>query len=339
MNHELFMQRALQLALLGQGHVAPNPMVGCVIVHNGRIIGEGWHRQYGQAHAEVNALNSVIERHLLPESTVYVTLEPCSHFGKTPPCADRLVQEGVKEVIVCNDDPNPLVAGRGLNKLRQAGIQVQTGILAQKGRELNRRFFTWIEQQRPYVILKWAQTADGFLAGPDYQPVPISGPLAQRLVHRWRSEEDAIWIGTHTARTDNPRLNVRAWTGRNPLRIIPDRTLSLPPDLHVFDGSQPTLVFTEKEREPAPNLTYATLSDWSLTAMLADLKTRNIQSILVEGGTRLLESFLAEGCWDEIRLFRSSAFLKKGIPAPHFTAKQVLRERVGVDELTVWHGA
>lgn len=336
MNHEGYMQRALQLALLGQGHVAPNPMVGCVIVHHDRIIGEGWHRRYGQPHAEVNALDSVVERDLLPEATIYVTLEPCSHFGKTPPCADRLIREGVREVIVCNDDPNPLVAGRGLTKLRDAGISVQTGLLAEKGRELNRRFFTWIEKQRPYVILKWAQTADGFLAGPDYEPMPVSGPLAKRLVHRWRSEEDVIWVGTHTALTDNPRLNVRAWTGRNPVRVVPDRTGALPTGLHLFDRSQPTLVFSGEPKESAENLTFITPPDWTLTAMLGELKARNLQSVLVEGGTRLLQSFLSEGCWDEIRLFRSPSFLRNGIPAPAFSARQVSVEQVGADELTVW---
>ncbi|WP_420148514.1 bifunctional diaminohydroxyphosphoribosylaminopyrimidine deaminase/5-amino-6-(5-phosphoribosylamino)uracil reductase RibD, partial [Spirosoma sp.] len=215
-----FMLRALELASLGRGHVSPNPMVGCVIVYEPdgpnaepRIIGEGWHQRYGDWHAEVNAIRSVRpdDAHLLPEATVYVTLEPCSHWGKTPPCADLLIENRVKRVVCCNDDPNPLVAGRGFSKLRAAGISVETGLLAEQGRSLNARFFTFFEQKRPYVILKWAETTDGFIAGEGGQPVKISGELSHRLVHRWRSEEDAIMVGTNTARVDNPRLNIRLW--------------------------------------------------------------------------------------------------------------------------------
>nr|MCU0325664.1 bifunctional diaminohydroxyphosphoribosylaminopyrimidine deaminase/5-amino-6-(5-phosphoribosylamino)uracil reductase RibD [Spirosomataceae bacterium] len=202
----VFMQRALELASLGRGSVSPNPMVGCVIVHNGLIVGEGWHQRYGEAHAEVNAVNSVKDKSILSESTAYVTLEPCSHFGKTPPCADLLIKHHLKKVVVCNDDPFPLVAGKGIKKLRDAGIEVETGLLAEEGRRLNRRFFTMVEKQRPYVILKWAETADGFIAKENFEAVRISNDFSQMYSHKWRSEEDAIMVGTNTAHFDNPSL-------------------------------------------------------------------------------------------------------------------------------------
>ncbi|HEY1053815.1 MAG TPA: bifunctional diaminohydroxyphosphoribosylaminopyrimidine deaminase/5-amino-6-(5-phosphoribosylamino)uracil reductase RibD, partial [Emticicia sp.] len=225
---EKYMLRALQLAEIGRGQVSPNPMVGCVIVHNHEIIGEGWHQKYGSWHAEVNAVNSVQDPSKLTQSTVYVTLEPCSHFGKTPPCADLLVKHQVKKVIICNDDPNPLVAGKGIAKLRAAGIEVEQGLLAEKGRALNARFFTYVEKQRPYIILKWAETADGFIAGENYDPVKISNALSHKLAHKWRSEEDAIMVGTNTARYDNPKLNAREWQGtKNPVRIVLDKRLQL----------------------------------------------------------------------------------------------------------------
>ncbi|MFT4032735.1 MAG: bifunctional diaminohydroxyphosphoribosylaminopyrimidine deaminase/5-amino-6-(5-phosphoribosylamino)uracil reductase RibD [Siphonobacter sp.] len=333
---EHFMQRALQLAQLGMGQVAPNPMVGCVIVHDNQIIGEGWHQRYGQAHAEVVALNSVTERHLLPKATVYVTLEPCSHYGKTPPCADRLIQEKVKRIVVCNDDPNPLVAGKGFQKLRDAGIEVVRGILANQGRFINRRFFTYFEQNRPYVILKWAETADGFLAAPDYLPIQISNALSKRLVHKWRSEEAAIWVGTNTARQDNPHLNVRLWQGRNPLRVVLDRQLSLPNSLHLFDDSQPTLIFNTREEKQVGATNYVIPAEWAITGFLETLRKCSLQSVLVEGGTRLLESFLEAGMWDEIRLFRSPKRIHAGITAPRFEATLISTDYLLADELTIW---
>lgn len=338
----IFMRRALELATLGRGAVSPNPLVGCVIVHEApdtgpRIIGEGWHQRYGESHAEVNAMRSVApsDESLLPEATVYVTLEPCAHFGKTPPCADLLVAKQVKRVIVCNDDPFPLVAGKGLEKLRAAGIEVETGMLAGQGRELNRRFFTFVEKQRPYIVLKWAETADGYLAGPDYQPVSISGPLSRRLVHRWRTEEDAIMVGTRTARSDNPQLNVRLWPGRNPVRVVIDKQLTLPASLHLFDNSQPTLVYNHVKSEAAAHTIFVQLNPDAdfLTALLADLYQRRNQSVLVEGGTLLLESFMQAGLWDELRVFRSRDSLGAGIKAPPVQGVLVGQETVGSDEL------
>lgn len=315
-----FMQRALQLAEYGRGHVSPNPMVGCVLAADGRIIGEGWHRNYGGPHAEVQAVRDAEKRgndNLLKSATAYVTLEPCSHFGKTPPCADLLIDKKIKRVIIANLDPNPLVAGRGLARLQNAGIEVESGILAAQGQELNCRFFTFFTQKRPYVILKWAETADGFIAGADGGPVPISNGYSSQRVHRWRSEEDAILVGRATALNDNPRLNVRHWPGINPVRIVIDRNLSLPESLHVFDGSQPTIVYnyltkTEVPESPerygsAPTVAFSQIKkgEVELSKILADLHQRRVQSVLVEGGARLLQSFIEAGLWDEIRRCQS----------------------------------
>lgn len=317
-----FMRRALELATLGQGMVTPNPMVGCVVVHNGRIIGEGWHRQYGQPHAEVNAIDSVTDKTLLSSSTVYVTLEPCSHFGKTPPCADLLIHHQVKRVVICNLDTNPLVGGKGIEKLRQAGIEVTTGILETEGRALNRRFFCFIEKKRPYLILKWAESADGFVAKPNFEPTPISNGLSRKWVHQWRSHEDAIMVGTRTALYDNPRLNVRDWSGRNPVRVLIDKQLSLPSTLHLFDQSQPTLVYNHLQNHSESNRSWFKISPETnlIDAILDDLYQRKIQSVLVEGGTHLLESFLNQDLWDEIRVIQSPYYLKEGIKAPYFEA-------------------
>ncbi|AKD56127.1 bifunctional diaminohydroxyphosphoribosylaminopyrimidine deaminase/5-amino-6-(5-phosphoribosylamino)uracil reductase RibD [Spirosoma radiotolerans] len=362
---ERFMLRALELATLGRGQVSPNPMVGCVITHESgatepRIIGEGWHQRYGDWHAEVNAVRSVRpeDRHLLPEATVYVTLEPCSHWGKTPPCADLLIENRVKRVICCNDDPNPLVSGQGFAKLRAAGISVETGLLAEQGRQVNARFFTFFERKRPYIVLKWAETSDGFIAGEQGRQVSISGELAHRLVHRWRSEEPAIMVGANTARLDNPRLNVRLWPGldgpsldgpskssQNPTRIVLDSQLSLDHSLHLFDGSQLTMVYhrvEDKNESGLPNVTYSFVPEnagSSLSHVLDDLYQRKIQSVLVEGGTRLLTSFIEAGLWDEMRVFRSQAMLGTGIAAPQVRGKLSSRETIGKDELTIYVNA
>lgn len=340
--NERYMLRALELATLGRGHVSPNPMVGCVIVHDAteRIIGEGWHQRYGEAHAERNAIFSVWpdDEPLLPESTVYVTLEPCSHYGKQPPCADLLIEKRVGRVVCCNDDPNPLVAGQGFAKLRSAGIPVENGVLAERGRVLNARFFTFIEQRRPYIILKWAETTDGFLAGEAGKPVQISGPLSQRLVHRWRSEEDAIMVGTNTARTDNPRLNVRLVPGRNPVRIVIDKQLQLSQNLNLFDNTQPTLGYNFIKTETIGQTTYIQLSSDKpfLPQLLTDLYERKLQSVLVEGGTTLLNSFMDAGLWDEMRVLRAPKLLGSGVAAPRVRGRLVSQERVGKDELSTY---
>ena len=333
---QLFMQRALQLARLGAGTVSPNPMVGCVIVHNGKIIGEGYHQKYGDAHAEVNAINAVSDKSLLSESDIYVTLEPCSHFGKTPPCADLLIKYKFKKVIVCNYDPNPLVAGQGIEKLRQAGIEVEVGLLEKEGMELNKQFFTYIEKKRPYIILKWAESADGFIAKKDYEAVQISNLLSRRFVHKMRSEEDAIMIGTNTVKYDNPTLNTRFWTGKNAIRVLIDRELSLSKNLHVFDNSQKTICYNSLKDEIIENNIFVrTPLNTSIEPfILEDLYQRKIQSIIIEGGTILLQSFINLGLWDEAFILKSEIILEQGINAPKIKRKEVLRQKLGDNLLT-----
>ncbi|WP_299818722.1 bifunctional diaminohydroxyphosphoribosylaminopyrimidine deaminase/5-amino-6-(5-phosphoribosylamino)uracil reductase RibD [uncultured Pontibacter sp.] len=336
MPDELYMQRALELARLGSGFTSPNPMVGCVIVHDGQIIGEGWHQKYGGPHAEVNAVAAVEDKSLLPKSTVYVTLEPCSHFGKTPPCADLLISHGLRHVVICNTDPNPLVAGRGIKKLFDAGAQVKVGVLEEQGLELNKRFFTFHSQKRPFILLKWAETADGFIAGVNYAQHQISGKLAQRLVHKWRSEEQAIMVGSRTALYDNPRLNTRLWSGQNPLRIVIDKQLQLPQHLHLFDKSQPTLVYNHVKQEEQENLYFVQLQaqDLLVPQVMQDLHKRNVLSVMVEGGTFLLDSLLQLGLWDEAMVFKSKyKTLGEGMKAPHIEANLHNIQTLGPDQL------
>ncbi|WP_276499519.1 bifunctional diaminohydroxyphosphoribosylaminopyrimidine deaminase/5-amino-6-(5-phosphoribosylamino)uracil reductase RibD [Pontibacter litorisediminis] len=337
MSEERYMRRALELARLGSGYTSPNPMVGCVVVHDGQIIGEGWHQKYGGPHAEVNAIAAVEDKSLLPKSRVYVTLEPCSHYGKTPPCADLLISHGVKDVVICNTDPNPLVAGRGIRKLLDTGAQVKVGVLEEEGLELNKRFFTFHTQQRPFILLKWAETADGFIAAANYQQEQISGKLAQRLVHKWRAGEQAILVGSRTALYDNPRLNTRLWHGLNPLRLVIDKQLLLPPHLHLFDGSQPTVVYTYGHQEDRENLHYAQLREGELILpqIMQDLHRRNVLSVMVEGGTFLLESLLQANLWDEALVFKSlQKTLPAGIKAPGMAYGQLQSiQTLGADQL------
>ncbi|GAB3825818.1 bifunctional diaminohydroxyphosphoribosylaminopyrimidine deaminase/5-amino-6-(5-phosphoribosylamino)uracil reductase RibD [Pontibacter rugosus] len=337
MSDEIYMRRALELAQLGSGYTSPNPMVGCVIVHEGHIIGEGWHKQYGGPHAEVNAVAAVEDKSLLPKSCVYVTLEPCSHYGKTPPCADLLIQHGVKDVVICNTDPNPLVAGRGIKKLFDSGAQVKVGVLEEEGLEVNKRFFTFHTQKRPFILLKWAETADGFIAAANYQQQQISGKLAQRLVHKWRAEEQAIMVGSRTALYDNPRLNTRLWHGHNPLRLVIDKQLLLPAHLHLLDGSQPTVVYNFKRQDEQENLTFVQLQEQEpvLPQIMRDLHQRNILSVMVEGGTFLLESLLQENFWDEALVFKSlHSTLLAGVKAPSMVYGQLHNiQTIGPDQL------
>jgi diaminohydroxyphosphoribosylaminopyrimidine deaminase / 5-amino-6-(5-phosphoribosylamino)uracil reductase len=345
-NDELWMQRALQLAGYGLGTVSPNPMVGCVIVHCDKVIGEGWHRHFGGPHAEVWAVEDTEKRnngHLLSESTVYVTLEPCSHTGKTPPCADLLVKKNVRRVVICNSDPNPLVSGRGIKRLREAGIEVGCDVLANQGPELNKRFFTSINKKRPFIILKWAETADGFLSGKNGETVRISGAKSNVRVHKWRSEEDAILVGYNTAVNDNPRLNVRNWKGNDPVRVILDRHLQLPGSLHLFDQSQPTVIVNYNEESEQPDyperysaekkIAYLRLESGvnEIEQLLQQLVQRGIQSVLVEGGAAILQAFIDSGLWDEIRRCQGPGILGAGIAAPTFRAALIHSEKVGGD--------
>ena len=337
MNPSLFMRRAIELAEEGKGKVRPNPLVGCVIVHQGKIIGEGYHAQYGGPHAEVNAIASVTDPKLLADATAYVSLEPCSHWGKTPPCANLLVEKGIKSVVVATLDPNPLVAGRGVKLLEEAGISVQVGLLEQEARWQNRRFFCQIEQQRPYVILKWAQTSDGFVARENFDSKWISGVQSRQLVHQWRAEEQAILVGKNTALHDNPRLNVRDWTGSNPIRVVLDSRLELPADLHLFDQQVPTLCYTTLKSEKLTNLEYIRLPLLSLEALLADLHARQIQSVLIEGGSQTINQFLAAGLWDEARVFTAPIHFERGIAAPKLTQTPAESYAIGEDQLDLYY--
>jgi len=322
-DHRLYMQRCLDLAAQGTGNVAPNPMVGSVVVCNGKIIGEGFHRRYGGPHAEAEAIRSVRNPSLLKNSTLYVNLEPCAHHGKTPPCADLIVARHIPRVVIGTPDIHPVVAGKGLEKLTKGGCRVETGVLEEACRDLNKRFFTFHERKRPFVILKWAQSADGFIdterhPGDQTPPVWITGEFERRLVHKWRAEEAAIMVGTHTALKDNPRLNVRHWDGPQPVRMVLDRTASLPRRLHLFDGSQDTWVFTEKpsRREGRTEWIQLSFDGTLLNQIMNLLYQRNILSLFVEGGAILLRSFLQKGCWDEARVFTGHQLFQKGVRAP-----------------------
>jgi diaminohydroxyphosphoribosylaminopyrimidine deaminase/5-amino-6-(5-phosphoribosylamino)uracil reductase len=331
---ETFMQRAFDLATLGAGRVSPNPIVGCVIVHENKIIGEGWHEKFGEAHAEVNAINSVADKSLIKESTIYVSLEPCSHFGKTPPCADLIIRMQAKRVVISNVDTNPLVGGNGIKKLQGANIEVKTGVLEKGGRELNKRFFTSIEKQRPFIILKWAQTADGFIARENFDSKWISSEVSRKLVHKWRSEEDAILVGANTAHYDNPKLNVRMWSGRDPIRIVIDKKLTLDKSLQLFDQSQPTICYNLETKESQPNLEYVKLdSNNFLSELVSDLHQRKIQSVIVEGGAATLQGFIDSKLWDEARIFTSPNSFQTGIKAPIIAAKVVKQETLEKDVL------
>lgn len=313
-------------------------MVGCVIVHDNKIIGEGWHEKYGEAHAEVNAIKKVKNKALLKDATAYVTLEPCAHFGKTPPCADLLIKHKLKRVVICNQDSFPLVNGGGIKKLTDAGIEVEVGVLDQEGRKLNKRFFTRVEKKKPYVILKWAQTADGFIARENYDSKWISGEQSRKLVHKWRTEEDAIWVGTNTAKHDNPKLNVRDWKGNDPIRLVIDKQLSLNQDLHLFDQEIPTICYNLKKEDKEENLEWVKVSeDRLLEDVFLDLRQRGIQSVFVEGGAHLLQSLIHGGHWDEARVFTSESQFEKGIAAPNVNGQPDDNSNIGDDRLEIFY--
>lgn len=317
---EKYIRRCIELASNGLCNAAPNPMVGAVIVHNGRIIGEGYHARCGEGHAEVNAIRSVKDESLLKESTIYVSLEPCSHYGKTPPCADLIISKGIPRVVVGCIDPFSQVSGRGIQKLKNAGIDVTVGVLEEECKNLIKRFVTFNTQKRPYITLKWAESADGFIDinRENGSPVVLSTPITSMYVHKQRAEHKAILVGRRTALLDNPSLTTRNWYGANPLRLVIDRTLLLPSHLKLFDHSTPTLVFTEKEKANEANLDYITI-DFSkdiLPQILTVLYERKIQSLLVEGGTTLLQSFIDSELWDDIYVEHSEKILNDGVKSP-----------------------
>ncbi|MGY6742556.1 MAG: bifunctional diaminohydroxyphosphoribosylaminopyrimidine deaminase/5-amino-6-(5-phosphoribosylamino)uracil reductase RibD [Cecembia sp.] len=334
---EKFMLRAIELAELGRGKVSPNPMVGCVIVHEEQIIGEGYHQVYGGPHAEPNAIQNVIHPERLKEATAYVSLEPCAHWGKTPPCANLLVEKRLKKVVIGAVDSNPLVGGKGIQILRDAGIKVETGVLEEQVRLQNVRFFTFMEKKRPYIILKWAKTKDGFIARENYDSKWISNPYSRQLVHKWRSEENAIMVGTLTAQYDNPKLNVRDWGGKNPVRIVIDRNLRLNPGLFLFDKSQATLCYNQIHAQVEQNLEKVQLQEgFDLEEIFEDLYQRKIQSVIVEGGAQILNKLLEKELWDEARVFTGNESFGTGIPAPQLKGNLISETMIQGDKLSIW---
>ncbi|MBI5218934.1 MAG: bifunctional diaminohydroxyphosphoribosylaminopyrimidine deaminase/5-amino-6-(5-phosphoribosylamino)uracil reductase RibD [Bacteroidia bacterium] len=334
--HKKYMQRCLELASGGLGNTAPNPMVGCVIVHDHKIIGEGYHIRYGEAHAEVNAINSVKQKALLEKSTLYVNLEPCSHYGKTPPCSNLIIEKKIPYVVVGCIDTFSQVSGNGIRNLKNSGCKVIVEVLQDESRELNRRFFTFHEKKRPYVILKWAQTVDNFIdkirkINAVNEPTRITNDICNIWVHKWRAEEDAFMVGTNTAINDNPRLTTREWAGKNPLRVVLDKDLRIPLTYHIFDQSAPTLIFTNKKAISKKNIEYCKIKVGKnmLRNILTELHARNIQSVVVEGGAQLLNNFIEENLWDEARVFTADTLFYKGLSAPKINGTIIAEEKVG----------
>ncbi len=332
--NERFMQRALQLANNGLGAVSPNPLVGCVIVHDNKIIGEGYHQKFGLAHAEVNAINAVENKDILPFATLYVTLEPCSHFGKTPPCADLIIKNKIQKVVVCNQDPNHLVAGRGILKLQNAGVEVKIDILKSQGEYLNRRFFTFHTKNRPYIILKWAQTSNGYLARSNYNSKWISNQQSRQIVHLWRSQEDAILVGFNTAKVDNPTLTTRFVEGKNPVRVLLDQHLKINPSNQIFQNEAKTIVINSLKNEIIDHIEYVS-SDNNPKEIMHLLYQKQIQSIIIEGGSKTLNQFITANLWDEARIFKSNHFFENGINAPQIHGKLKETILIGNDSLDI----
>lgn len=335
---EKYMRRALQLALQGGGHTSPNPMVGAVVVHNGRIIGEGFHRCCGKAHAEVNAIAAVRDQSLLPESTIYVTLEPCSHYGKTPPCAKLLIEKRVKRVVVGTLDPFEKVSGRGVTMLREAGIEVEVGVLESECRELNKRFFTAHTTGMPWVQLKWAQSTDAFIANEDGS-VHFSTPLTLSLVHRERSMSDAIVVGAGTVKIDNPSLTTRYWSGNSPLRVVLDRNLSIPSDCNVLNDGGKTLIYNEKKEEIKGAVEWAKLDTTEPETWLRDLYRRGVTSVMVEGGANVLQQLIDSGIWNEIRIETAPVTLGGGIKAPQVDMSGATRQVIDRNTIFIMHNS
>lgn len=339
--HEKYIRRCIELAQNGFGTTYPNPMVGSVIVYEGKIIGEGWHKKAGEPHAEVNAVRSVKDKTLLKKATIYVSLEPCSHFGKTPPCCDLIIANEIPNVVVGTVDPNEKVAGNGIKKLIAAGVNVIVGVLEKECNELNKRFFTFHQKKRPYIILKWAESQDGFLApeketNQERKPVWITNTYSRQLVHKWRSEEQAILAGTQTVIDDNPKLNTRDWSGNNPVRVVLDQNNRISKDSFIFDNSVKTIVFTKSETAISTENTIFEVIDFNqniIPQILAVLYQNQIQSVIIEGGLQTLQTFIDQNLWDEARIFVGKTIFKKGIQAPIIQKKNVTRTYIQSDEL------
>ncbi len=335
--HSYFIKRCLQLAKLGAGHVAPNPLVGAVLVHNNKIIGEGYHKKYGEAHAEVNCINAVKQEHkyLIPESVLYVSLEPCTHYGKTPPCADLIIHNKILKVIIGCKDVYTEVNGKGIEKLKQSGAEVIPGVLEKECMDLNKNFFTYQSFKRPYIILKWAQTADNKIGNKNDERLLISGFVTKRLAHKWRSETTGILIGTNTARMDDPELTNRLWSGNSPVRLVIDLDLKLSFDLKIFNHDAPTIIFnlykkSELFDEPLKNqVYYYKISELSKTVeqIVSACYELKIQSILIEGGKKLLQSFIDKNLWDEARIITNTKMIAgNGIDAPGISKAQLQKQ-------------
>jgi diaminohydroxyphosphoribosylaminopyrimidine deaminase/5-amino-6-(5-phosphoribosylamino)uracil reductase len=330
------MLQCLSLAEKGAGAVAPNPMVGAVLVYNHEVISAGYHEQFGGPHAEVNCIRSVsaANQSLIPLSTLYVSLEPCNHTGKTPPCTDLILSSGIKKVVIACVDSSSKVNGKGIAQLSEHGVEVIVGVEEQKALELNKRFFTFHQQQRPFVILKWAQSVEGIIGLKD-QRVLLSTEECNVVTHQWRAEESAIWVGYNTAALDNPQLNVRLVEGNNPIRIVYDKELSLSDDLHLFDGSIPTLRFNKTINHQKGNIEWIQIEpEKALVQILEQLRQRQILSVIIEGGTKLLQQFIDDGLWDEVRVIQTATNLSDGVKAPVLKqAVQINHIQVGVDQI------
>ena len=339
--HEKYIERCIQLAKNGLGTTYPNPMVGSVIVYKDTIIGEGWHKKAGEPHAEVNAINSVKDKSLLKKATIYVSLEPCSHFGKTPPCSDLIIKNEIPQVVIGTVDPNIKVAGNGIKKLIEAGINVTVGILENECHELNKRFFTFHQQKRPYVILKWAESQDGFIAPKvksEQKPVWITNSYSRQLVHKWRSEEQAILVGTQTVIDDNPKLDVRDWTGNNPTRIVLDQNNRIAENTHVFDNQMKTIAFSKtKTNTIKENLIFEIVDfEKNMASQVTDAMYKHqIQSVIIEGGQQTLQTFIDANLWDEARIFKGNIHLIEGTKAPKLNGSYLEKYAIGQDELII----
>ncbi|SHG24702.1 diaminohydroxyphosphoribosylaminopyrimidine deaminase [Flagellimonas flava] len=341
------MRRCIELGKKGLGSATPNPMVGCVVVCGDRIIGEGFTSPYGGPHAEVNAIRSVKDEQLLKKSSLYVTLEPCSHFGKTPPCSDLIIASGIPKIFIGLQDPHDKVAGNGIQKLKDAGCEVTVGILDKECRDHHKRFLTYQEQKRPYIILKWAETQDGFIAPTiekrkgNPQPFWITNGYSKQLVHKWRSEEQGILVGTQTVMDDNPKLTVRNWEGKSPVRVVLDRDLKTPQEFHVLDGDEQTIVLTAvaETKKYRDGIAYEIIDfGQPLAAQISAVLYRHqITSVIIEGGAQTLQTFIYENLWDEARVFKGTIIFGDGILAPEISESPTKTESILADTLSLYY--
>lgn len=340
--HEKYMKRCIQLAKNGLGTTYPNPLVGSVIVCDGKIIGEGWHKKSGEPHAEVNAVNSVKDKSLLSKATIYVSLEPCSHFGKTPPCCDLIIRHKIPNIVVGTIDPFAKVAGSGIRKLMEAGKNVTVGILEKECHDLNKRFFTFHQKKRPYIILKWAESQDGYISPAEKQeqkPVWISNAFSRQLVHKWRTEEQAILVGTQTVVDDNPKLDARDWSGQNPTKIVIDRNNRISKESHIFDSPRDIIIFNSGTYNAVKENITSIKIDFNKNIceqVLAFLYQKEIQSVIIEGGRQTLQSFIDSDLWDEARVFKGSLKLKNGTRAPFLNIGNEKKYSIHNDELIIF---